>query len=248
MNSVDLLLLWFLIIYINNVFWYHVVRVWGQQFGALFNFQSFLTVVLLTICTCTYIHERTPALLDRNKQGYSKSPSPPSLTNRPANFQSTESVLAVWNEHINQTGFVWIPHNMHMQKHVLDLSSKIHLSSLFLFCLRQHPGIVLEGSTCRWVPLMINIQLFFFFLSLLSFSLPPHDAILTHHCHGTVFRRAFEPICVSIHDRHEPLRPLRSLKQTSKQAKCKADKASVEYKNTKNTFKQNFCYSGMIGM
>lgn len=37
---------------------------------ALFNFESLLRVVLLLICTCTYIHAQTPSLLDRNKNGY----------------------------------------------------------------------------------------------------------------------------------------------------------------------------------
>ncbi|KAL6070109.1 Transmembrane protein [Balamuthia mandrillaris] len=39
--------------------------------SALFNFQSFLVVVLLLIATCTYIRERMPALLDKNKHGFS---------------------------------------------------------------------------------------------------------------------------------------------------------------------------------
>jgi hypothetical protein len=32
--------------------------------SALFDFKAFLTVVLLTICTCAYIKERFPKLLD----------------------------------------------------------------------------------------------------------------------------------------------------------------------------------------
>lgn len=32
--------------------------------SALFDFKAFLTVVLLTICTCTYIKGRFPALLN----------------------------------------------------------------------------------------------------------------------------------------------------------------------------------------
>lgn len=36
---------------------------------ALFNFQSLLLVVLLTICTCTYIRAAAPTLVDRNKKG-----------------------------------------------------------------------------------------------------------------------------------------------------------------------------------
>lgn len=39
------------------------------QQSALFNFQSFLTLLLLLICTCAYVHARTPSLLDSHKQG-----------------------------------------------------------------------------------------------------------------------------------------------------------------------------------
>jgi len=41
----------------------------APHMSALFNFQSFLVIVLLLICTCAYIRERAPALLDRNKEG-----------------------------------------------------------------------------------------------------------------------------------------------------------------------------------
>uniref|UniRef100_A0A224XTY2 Protein kish n=1 Tax=Panstrongylus lignarius TaxID=156445 RepID=A0A224XTY2_9HEMI len=37
--------------------------------SALFNFQSLLTVVLLLICTCTYLRSIFPSILDRNKTG-----------------------------------------------------------------------------------------------------------------------------------------------------------------------------------
>jgi len=37
--------------------------------SAIFNFGSLLTVVLLLICTCTYLRALFPSLLDRNKQG-----------------------------------------------------------------------------------------------------------------------------------------------------------------------------------
>ncbi|KAJ2844641.1 hypothetical protein IWW36_005103 [Coemansia brasiliensis] len=37
--------------------------------SALFNFQSLLLVVLLTICTCTYLRAQAPTLVDRNKTG-----------------------------------------------------------------------------------------------------------------------------------------------------------------------------------
>src|SRR6266478_7190054 len=38
--------------------------------SALFNFQSLLLVILLLICTCTYIRAVAPRLIDSNKQGY----------------------------------------------------------------------------------------------------------------------------------------------------------------------------------
>jgi len=40
------------------------------ELSALFNFESFLTVLLLAICTCTYLHERIPSLLDNHKTGF----------------------------------------------------------------------------------------------------------------------------------------------------------------------------------
>ena len=39
------------------------------QLGIL-KFQTLLLVVLLFICTCTYLHGVFPAFLDRNKNGY----------------------------------------------------------------------------------------------------------------------------------------------------------------------------------
>ena len=39
------------------------------MFGIL-KFQTFLLVVLLFICSCTYLHGVFPAWLDRNKSGY----------------------------------------------------------------------------------------------------------------------------------------------------------------------------------
>ncbi|KAF8718625.1 hypothetical protein AX14_011698 [Amanita brunnescens Koide BX004] len=38
--------------------------------SALFNFQSLLLVILLVICTCTYIRAVAPRLIDRNKEGF----------------------------------------------------------------------------------------------------------------------------------------------------------------------------------
>ena len=37
--------------------------------SALFNFQSLLLVILLMICTCTYVRAVAPSLIDRNKEG-----------------------------------------------------------------------------------------------------------------------------------------------------------------------------------
>lgn len=42
------------------------------MFGIL-KFQTFLMVVLLFICSCTYLHGVFPAWLDRNKTGYGMS-------------------------------------------------------------------------------------------------------------------------------------------------------------------------------
>ncbi|KAK3392382.1 hypothetical protein B0T20DRAFT_488051 [Sordaria brevicollis] len=36
---------------------------------ALFNFQSLLLVIILLVCTSTYVHQIFPAILDRNKDG-----------------------------------------------------------------------------------------------------------------------------------------------------------------------------------
>lgn len=41
---------------------------------ALFNFQSLLLVILLTICTATYAHYVFPGIIDRNKENYFVSP------------------------------------------------------------------------------------------------------------------------------------------------------------------------------
>lgn len=38
--------------------------------SALFNFESLLLVIILSICTCTYLHAQIPAVMDRNKHGY----------------------------------------------------------------------------------------------------------------------------------------------------------------------------------
>ncbi len=41
--------------------------------SALFNFQSLLTIVILLICTCTYIRAFAPSFLDRYKTGQAKT-------------------------------------------------------------------------------------------------------------------------------------------------------------------------------
>ncbi|KAJ7065040.1 hypothetical protein C8F01DRAFT_1250040 [Mycena amicta] len=38
--------------------------------SAVFNFQSLLLVILLLICTCTYVRALFPSLIDRNKTGF----------------------------------------------------------------------------------------------------------------------------------------------------------------------------------
>ncbi|KAI0034811.1 DUF1242-domain-containing protein, partial [Vararia minispora EC-137] len=38
--------------------------------SALFNFESLLLVILLVICTCTYVRAVAPRLIDRNKEGF----------------------------------------------------------------------------------------------------------------------------------------------------------------------------------
>ncbi|KAF8312748.1 uncharacterized protein EI90DRAFT_2918846, partial [Cantharellus anzutake] len=38
--------------------------------SALFNFESLLLVILLMICTCTYVRAVMPSLTDRNKEGF----------------------------------------------------------------------------------------------------------------------------------------------------------------------------------
>ncbi|ORX66480.1 DUF1242-domain-containing protein [Linderina pennispora] len=46
----------------------------AMDHSALFKFQSLLLVILLTICTCTYLRAQAPALIDRNKKGERLSP------------------------------------------------------------------------------------------------------------------------------------------------------------------------------
>lgn len=38
--------------------------------SAIFDFAGFVTIVLLFICACAFVHGKAPDLLDRNKQGF----------------------------------------------------------------------------------------------------------------------------------------------------------------------------------
>ncbi|KAI9348728.1 UPF0373 protein precursor [Zopfochytrium polystomum] len=38
--------------------------------SALFHFQSLLLVILLMICTCTYVKAQFPSLIDKNRTGF----------------------------------------------------------------------------------------------------------------------------------------------------------------------------------
>ncbi|KAK6795647.1 hypothetical protein RDI58_009101 [Solanum bulbocastanum] len=54
---------------LNKRIWKSRIR--SSHMSALFNFHSFLTVVLLWICTCTYVKMHFPALLEqRTEQVY----------------------------------------------------------------------------------------------------------------------------------------------------------------------------------
>jgi hypothetical protein len=44
--------------------------------SALFNFQSLLLVLLLVICTSTYLRATAPSIIDRNKNGYERASLP----------------------------------------------------------------------------------------------------------------------------------------------------------------------------
>lgn len=46
-----------------------MLRYCSQIKSALFNFTSLLQVIILLICTSTYIHSSWPAILDKNKTG-----------------------------------------------------------------------------------------------------------------------------------------------------------------------------------
>lgn len=47
-----------------------VLLTWYSHQLGILKFQTLLLVVLLFICTCTYLHGVFPAALDRNKSGY----------------------------------------------------------------------------------------------------------------------------------------------------------------------------------
>ena len=44
--------------------------------SALFNFESFLFVLLLSICTCTYIRSMWQQIIDSYKQGFTGTQAP----------------------------------------------------------------------------------------------------------------------------------------------------------------------------
>lgn len=46
-----------------------VIEIQADNQSALFNFQSLLLVLLLLICTCTYVRGSAPGLVDRNREG-----------------------------------------------------------------------------------------------------------------------------------------------------------------------------------
>ena len=50
--------------------------------SALFNFQSLLLVILLLICTSTYVHAIFPTFMNNHKQGYVSSAPPPRFRTR----------------------------------------------------------------------------------------------------------------------------------------------------------------------
>ncbi|KAK0401508.1 hypothetical protein QR680_015828 [Steinernema hermaphroditum] len=41
----------------------------AAKLSAIFNFQSLISVLLLLICTCTYLRSLVPNIIDRNKEG-----------------------------------------------------------------------------------------------------------------------------------------------------------------------------------
>jgi Protein of unknown function (DUF1242) len=55
-----------------NLSFHNVPQSRQVRMSALFNFQSLLLVILLMICTCTYLHAQIPAVMDRNKNGYAR--------------------------------------------------------------------------------------------------------------------------------------------------------------------------------
>ena len=58
--------------------------------SAIFNFQSLLLVILLLICTCTYVRATAPGLIDRNKEG--------SVT-------VSSRIVCIWLTIVRMTGF-----------------------------------------------------------------------------------------------------------------------------------------------
>lgn len=55
---------------VNEVFTCLARRKCLNKMSALFNFQSLLLVVLLLICTCTYVRAQATRLMDRYRTGF----------------------------------------------------------------------------------------------------------------------------------------------------------------------------------
>lgn len=55
-------------IFVKTIFHFETFSLIFQS--ALFNFQSLMVVILLMICTCTYIHDFYPTFLNRYKHGF----------------------------------------------------------------------------------------------------------------------------------------------------------------------------------
>jgi Protein of unknown function (DUF1242) len=86
-----------------------------SQKTAIFNLQSLLLVILLLICTSTYIHAIVPSIMDRNKDGYVNAL-------RPFCFYDSSACA--------------------MEKHISVFTSSTQVvSSSNLFVLQQHPPL-----------------------------------------------------------------------------------------------------------
>jgi flagellar biosynthesis protein FlhB len=54
----------------NSLFFHLCNLVKFFEMTAIFNFQSLLLVILLIVCTCTYLRAQFPSLIDQNKHGF----------------------------------------------------------------------------------------------------------------------------------------------------------------------------------